>query len=490
MIDHSKWKQSTKSVTSLLLDSRNPRLLPRTTVPSQVELIAELVKHENVYELAKGITERGFFRVELPIAVEEGGKLVVVEGNRRLAALKLLISPNLAPESERAKFKKLSNKTVISQIKKILVTIAPSRDAAAPVILSKHTRKEVEGWSPVMQARFYADRVADGSTVAELSKEYAITPGQIMEFLQNYQMYQVACSLDLPADVAGKVNDPREFPLSTLERIYRSTEAAEFLGISFDAHRQLKGTIPLGEFKKAFRKIVSDVASGKVTSRNLNKTEEFKKYFDEFGASAPDKTYKGSFTVKDIIAQAPGKVQSMPKAIPQPPQKPLRLPTALIPKAFASEIPDPRINALIKDLKKISIDDHPNTVALALRGLLDLTVGDYCDRLGATAKIIERARTKENKPADWYPSVRQMLKYIVGESANFTIHPLALKAAKMLVADDTKTVTVLALDAFAHNKYVTPTSAELRSFWTQIEEAMKVMLAAPAPSTPAPDGGS
>lgn len=59
--------------------------------------------------------------------------------------------------------------------------------------------------------------------------------------------------------------------------------------------------------------------------------------------------------------------------------------------------------------------------------------------------------------------------------------PLALKAINLLV-DDTKAVSVLTLDAFAHNRFVTPTEPELRAFWTQIEEAVKAILAAEPPA--------
>lgn len=487
MIDYSKWKQTTKAVTTLQLDARNPRLPPRTGTPTQLDLIAELIKHEDVYGAAKKVMQRGFYRHEIPIVVEEHGKLVVLEGNRRVAAVKLLISPSLAPEKERARFRKLGHKGSITSFRKIPVLIAPSRDAAAPAIQSKHTEPEVEPWSPVMQARFYADRIADGSTVAELSADYALPPGRIMEFLQNYQMYQVACNLDLPPEVAAKVNDPRDFPLTNLERIYRNAEAAQFLGISFDADRNIKGHVKLDEFKKAFRKVVTDVALGRANSRKLNSSEEFKKYLGEFGQDAPDLSKKGSFSAKDLIPHAAAKGHAMLKNVPQVAPKPMRPQTALVSKAFSCGIADPRINEILKnDLKKISVEDHPNAVALTLRAFVDLVVGDYCDRIGATAKIIERARTKEGKPADWYPSVRQMLKYVVNESATLSVHPLALKAAKMLIADD-KLVNVLVLDAFAHNKYVIPTAAELRSFWTQIEEAMKAML---AKNPTAANGGS
>ena len=89
MNDYSKWKQTSKAATTLLLDHRNPRLSPRTSVPTQPELVAELIGHEEIYTLAKSITEKGVYPYDLPIVVEEGGKLVVVEGNRRLCAIKL-----------------------------------------------------------------------------------------------------------------------------------------------------------------------------------------------------------------------------------------------------------------------------------------------------------------------------------------------------------------------------------------------------------------
>lgn len=482
MIDYSKWKQTNKAVTTLQLDVRNPRLPPRTSVPTQLELIAELIAHENVYALAKRIVERGYYRHELPIAVEEHGKTVIVEGNRRLCALKLLISPNLAPESERRKYRKLSVKASIASIRKIPVLIAPNREASAPPIQSKHTRREVESWEPAMQARFYADRIADGESIDDLSQEYAITPSAIMDFLQNYQMYQVACALDLPPDVALKVRDAREFPLTNLERVFRNSEASAFLGISFDTNRQLKGTVPVAEFKKAFGKVVTDVALGRVNSRNLNTSEEFKKYLTTFGPDAPDRTQKGAFSAKDLIGPGRGKAAVTPKNVPQPSPKPQKPQAALLAKTFVCGIDDVRINSIVRELKKVSAEDCPNAAALTLRGFVDLVIGDYCDRVGATEKILTRAREKEKKPDDWYPSVRQMLNYVVSNSASLTIHPLALKAAKMLVNDD-QPVAVLMLDAFAHNKYVIPTPTELRSFWTRIEEAMQAMLTPPAATT-------
>jgi hypothetical protein len=97
MIDPSTWTQKKIPVPSLQLDPSNPRIPERQTPPTQAELIAELVANDGVYELAKDITEVGYLPDSSLIAVYENGKHVVVEGNRRLTALKLLVSPTLAP---------------------------------------------------------------------------------------------------------------------------------------------------------------------------------------------------------------------------------------------------------------------------------------------------------------------------------------------------------------------------------------------------------
>lgn len=114
---------------NLLLDATNPRLaelgIPRTA--SQFELLKALWDEMAVEEVAMSIAYSGYFPHE-PLFVEQSGeKYVVIEGNRRLAAVKLLVDASLR--------------------QKVKATRLPTIDAAAreklkklPVILT--TRKE------------------------------------------------------------------------------------------------------------------------------------------------------------------------------------------------------------------------------------------------------------------------------------------------------------------------------------------------------------
>ena len=98
MIDHSKWKELQLSPVNLQLDPKNPRIPHSGEDLSQPELIADLVENEKVYDLAKSIADNGYYPIEALIIVQENKEKLVLEGNRRLAALKLLISPEAAPE--------------------------------------------------------------------------------------------------------------------------------------------------------------------------------------------------------------------------------------------------------------------------------------------------------------------------------------------------------------------------------------------------------
>ena len=82
-------------VEKLLLDPNNPRLAEYAlgNKPTQQELLKILWQKMAVDELAMSIGAPGYFPHE-PIFVEEdGNKLVVIEGNRRLAAVMLLLDP-------------------------------------------------------------------------------------------------------------------------------------------------------------------------------------------------------------------------------------------------------------------------------------------------------------------------------------------------------------------------------------------------------------
>src|ERR1700710_352751 len=104
------WATKPYKVASLHLDAKNPRLGRETTARAPREIIQYLFDHDKALDVAKSIATRGFFPNEPLLAVYEGNKLVVVEGNRRLAALKGLREPGLLEGPAHTQLEKLSRK--------------------------------------------------------------------------------------------------------------------------------------------------------------------------------------------------------------------------------------------------------------------------------------------------------------------------------------------------------------------------------------------
>lgn len=83
-------------VEMLLLDSLNPRLSERDTSGGQEEIIRTLWREMAVDEIAWSIAKNGYFAHEPLIAEKrQDGKFLVLEGNRRLAAVMLLLDDGL-----------------------------------------------------------------------------------------------------------------------------------------------------------------------------------------------------------------------------------------------------------------------------------------------------------------------------------------------------------------------------------------------------------
>jgi len=481
-MDYSKWPEQTLPVVSLQLDPKNPRIPSGGKDLTQRELIHDLVNHDRVYELARRIVKRGFYPVESLIGMQQDNKVIILEGNRRLAALKLLIAPEQAPDTHVKKFRRLANRIGSDTIKKVRVLIAPDREAAAGLIIDKHTRKQVEKWSPVMQANFIASLVNDGMTPKELREEYGVPVAEAAALLRRSTMYQIACGLNLPEEARAVVQNPRAFPSSTLDRLLDNPKVAEFLGIAFDGDKRLRGKIPAQEFRKGYEKIVTDIALGKVDSRTVNTTESMQKYLNSFGDAKPDLRKKGKFTEKELF-KGPAATGSAPpdgkpattKGSPGP-----RLSATLVPHGVKCHLLSRRIREVFDELKRLNVERYPNAVAMLLRLLLELTLANHFDKTGKT-KLLVAQMPPGKKGHDWSPPLSMMLKHVIEKDTILDGKPL--KAVKKLYMGQHTALSLENMNNFVHNQYVTPTARELHGFWEALDPLLQITLCEPPSGT-------
>ena len=271
------------------------------------------------------------------------------------------------------------------------------------------------------------------------------------------------------------MHNPREFKVSSLERLAEMPAVREFLGIEFDADGRVRGTVDRGQFEAAYGRILTDIVGG-LDTREVNTVERAQKYLRSIADLAPKK--KGSFGSEDFDAatstkRSPSRAASATAKARAAPREM----TSLISKRRKCPVRTERIRRIWEELQDLKVDDVPNATAVLVRILLELAVGRYLKKTGNMTEILDHYRKKDGKKTEWSPSLRQMLDPLL-KDANFQnrTDPQVLKRIRQLVAQEKSSWSIESLDGFIHSEFAVPNSRDVRGVWALIEEILDVIL--------------
>ena len=141
------------SVSDLEFDLKNPRLAEFDIADSQADIIKVLWDTMDVQELVLSIVASGYFKHEPVIVAKENGRNVVIEGNRRLAAVKLLLKPGIGKDLN-AKIPDVSNERRKSLLE--IPVLLSSRKGAWRYLGFKHVNGPAK-WGSYAKSKYIAD---------------------------------------------------------------------------------------------------------------------------------------------------------------------------------------------------------------------------------------------------------------------------------------------------------------------------------------------
>lgn len=122
-------------VDNLHFDFLNPRFASiQFDKSNEKEVIDLMIKEENLDDLVISIADQGFFLGEPLLAYQNDGKLIVAEGNRRLAAVKVLKYPKL---TDRKSFHQIAE-NASQKTDEVPCLIFSSRDETLGYLGFKH----------------------------------------------------------------------------------------------------------------------------------------------------------------------------------------------------------------------------------------------------------------------------------------------------------------------------------------------------------------
>jgi len=142
------------SVGSLDFDRNNPRFPPAVAQGPVEDLLQRFVRDERLLEVIESIGNHGFFPGEPLLVVPEGRRYRVVEGNRRLAALKLLFR-ELDPPAGR---KSIEDAVEAAEFRpdKAACLVFDDEDEILRYLGFRHITG-IKAWSALQKARYAED---------------------------------------------------------------------------------------------------------------------------------------------------------------------------------------------------------------------------------------------------------------------------------------------------------------------------------------------
>lgn len=441
-------------IDELLLDQENPRL--GATV-SQSEALAGIVALSPEYfrNLMASIRDDGLDPGDSLYVVradDNDDDFVVLEGNRRLSALKVLSNPDL-----------LAGTDLVESVTKPLIREATGfeRGDVEPIRCVRFDdREEANHW---IRRRHTGVVNGEGRIrwkpldIQRFSNDY--TTIDVIEFVGRNAGYSKPEWQKAHAALGGGKS-------TNLTRLLESAAGQQHLGISakLDGDRKtpILGTDPMWALA-VLRRIVDDILSGEVDSRRLNRATDIEKYFaslpqelqpgDELEVANP-KTFR-AISLAGSRATPPRKPPAKGKSAPRK-RKPLAPKTHPFDATSST-----KLGMLVSEAGLLNVERLPLSAAFVLRAIVELAVNDYMKKHSLPFG------PPGGREFDLTKKASDVVDHLSSSGTN-------LRAFRNRLLTRTSACSIQSLNGFVHNRYDLPSGDDLRAGW---EASLPLLIA-------------
>lgn len=263
------------SLSSLVVSEENYRFDPQTSEIHAIEMMLHEIGEKQI-RLARDIVKNGLSPNEFPLVLkiqDRPTKYRVLEGNRRISALKLLKNPGIIKDPilksrYEKRFRDLS-KQMASELARPLCVIISHEEEANQWILKKHATglngEGIERWGTESVERYDIAVGNKNPTIGYLAYQH----------LKGHNK--------LEADRGG-------FALTTFNRILQTRYAQDVIGISVKNKKLVfvdNENVVVARLNTLIKRFPERRGGEGITSRSANKLEDIKELIDDIFL-APD----------------------------------------------------------------------------------------------------------------------------------------------------------------------------------------------------------
>ena len=436
-------------VGDVLLDLENPRI---SGASSQREALQKILQDQDVklLALADSIIQDGLNPMDRLLVIKskvERSKFVVIEGNRRLAALKILGNPavlagmDVRPALQRRLESAARNFN--DAIKSLECFELPDRAAGAMWIRQRHTGENdgrgIVSWGGIARARFR------GNDPALQALDLVLAHGELTE--------------------DEKAGIEERFPITTLDRLLSTPAVRALIGVSVQKSK-LTTSLPPEEVIKPLRRIVRALATGSVNVTGLKRREQQIEWVSALGSDLPDLT-KASGPLRPVetleeqdFKPAPPPEPAPPAPTPKPKPKPKAVVRkTLIPASCSLTVDNPKIATIAGELRRLPLTEFPHAISVLFRVFLEQSVDHYLDKEG----IPLRRQTQGAGLVD--KKLKEKVQGAVEQLVTSGVPRKDLDGVSKGIADPNNPLCVDTLHNYVHNRFYSPQERELKVAW-------------------------
>ncbi|MDQ0287811.1 hypothetical protein J2Z49_002944 [Desulfofundulus luciae] len=431
-------------LTSLLVNTENPRYEMVSNQQEAIQLMIEEQK-DKLVKLAEDILANGLNPSDLIMVTpyeKNESQFVVLEGNRRIVALKLLNNPNLILEKHKSlyrKFKQLNESFEKNPIVEIPCIIFSDEKESYKWIRLKHTGENdgigTVSWDAQQKARF-EERM-------EGKAKYSL---QVIEFLKNQDNIEEEFKKQL-----------KEVPLSSLQRLLSDPDVRGMIGIEIENGKVVSRLEP-DEVIKPLKRIVNDLLRDDFTVKQIYYKDDRLNYIESFTKNdIPDKTktLDQKWELMSALTLERNKKERGPTRQRNKPLSTKR--KTLIPKSCIIPINNPRINKIYRELKDLDLDNFCNAGAVLFRVFIELSIDAFIEKYKLP---------KMDKDTKLHIKVQAVADYL---EANGYLDKHQSKGIKTSVSDPNNIMSINTFHSYIHNKNFNPIASDLKLVWDNIE---------------------
>jgi hypothetical protein len=432
-------------IDQLELDVSNPRF---NKADGQPEAMQRIIDDQDVKlaNLAESIVGDGLNPMDRLLVIKSphrSGKYVVLEGNRRTAALKLLRNPAILTGLEvrsglQKRFDKLAQAFDPKSVEPIPCYEVANRTEANIWLAQRHSGENegrgIVNWSGVAGSRF---RGTDPAL-------------QALDFVRQHA--------ELSSD-QKKLLDGR-FPITTLDRLLSTPSVRSILGFEIKNNKLLT-SLPPEEAIKPLRRIVLDLAEGRENVTKLKVVSQQVDYVAKFRRSdTPDLLKKTGqpralegITEKDFAEEkSPRDKRKSNRIAPR---------YAIVPRSCKLNVTNPKVGEIYQELRTLRLDKYPNAIAVLLRVFMETSVDHYLSDVANPSIPLTVVTGGGDKDKSLQKKIEEAIDDMVAHGAA----KKDFEGVKRGLSIKSHPLSVDLLHSYIHSRFVGATERELTVAW-------------------------